>query len=194
MQTGLENALSEVLTDWVDADEERLPGGAESDAYLLMQPPYRAANQAMVMLEELKLLEGFQQIAYEPWLLIKTTATTLPSVTTVNVNTASKQVLLALSDVLSETEVDTWIQLRAESPAKDTAEFRSFVEQQTGQTAVDITKWFPDWLISVRSNYFLLAGQVDYGESQQGLSAIFYRPEKDSVQLVQRWLSNPQGQ
>lgn len=194
VQMGLENALSEVLTDWVDVDEERLPGGAESDAYLLMQPPYRAANQAMVMLEELKLLEGFQQFAYEPWLLIKTTATTLPSVTTVNVNTASKQVLLALSDVLSETEVDTWIQLREESPAKDTAEFRSFVEQQTGQTAVDITKWFPDWLISVRSNYFLLAGQVDYGESQQGLSAIFYRPEKDSVQLVQRWLSNPQGQ
>ena len=194
VQIGLENPLGEVLTDWVDADEERLPGGAESDAYLLMQPPYRAANQAMVMLEELKLLQGFQQIAYEPWLLIKASATTLPSVTTVNVNTATKQVLLALSDTLSETEVDTWLQLRTESPAKDTAEFRSFIEQQSGQTAVEITKRFPDWLIGVRSNYFLLAGQVDYGESQQGLSAIFYRPDSAPVQLVQRWLSNPQAQ
>jgi len=194
LQIGLENPLAEVLTDWVDADEERLPSGAESDAYLLMQPPYRAANQAMVMLEELRQLQGFQQIGYEPWLLVKASATTLPTVTTINVNTASKQVLLALSDTLSETEVDTWLQLRKASPAKDTAEFRSFIEQQTGQTAAELIKLFPDWLIGVSSRYFLLAGQIDYGESQQGLSAIFYRPDSAPVQLVQRWLSNPQGQ
>ena len=193
LQVGLENPLSEVLTDWVDADEERLPAGAESDAYLLMQPPYRAANQAMVMLEELKSLQGFQQIAYEPWLLIKSTATAVPTVTPINVNTANKIVLMALTEWMNETVVDSWLQLRKEEPAKDTAAFRSFMELQTGQEAAELALAFPDWLISVRSDYFFLAGQVDYGDAQQGVSAIFYRPDKTQVQLVQRWLSNPQS-
>jgi len=193
VQMGLETPLSEILTDWVDADEERLPGGAESDAYLLMQPPYRAANQALVMIEELKSLQGFQQIAYEPWLLIKATATTLPSVTPINVNTVSKTVLMALTDTMNETVIDSWIQLRNETPAADTAEFRSFMALQTGQEATELTLAFPDWLISVRSDYFFLAGQIDYGEAQQGVSAIFYRPDATKVQLVQRWLSNPQA-
>jgi len=192
VNVGLETPLAEVLTDWVDADEERLPGGAESDAYLLMQPPYRAANQSLVMLEELNKLQGFQKIAYEPWQVIKATATTLPNVTPINVNTASKSVLLVLTDWMDETVVDGWIQLRAETPAESTADFRAYMTLQTGQEAAALNEAFPDWLITVRSQFFLLAGQVDYGESQQGLSAIFFRADKTKVQLVQRWLSQPQ--
>ncbi|MEA3405620.1 MAG: type II secretion system minor pseudopilin GspK [Pseudomonadota bacterium] len=192
LNAGLETPLAEVLTDWVDSDEERLPGGAESDAYLLMQPPYRAANQSLVMLEELNKLQGFQKIAYEPWQVIKATATTLPTVTPINVNTASKSVLLVLTDWMDETVVDSWIQLRTETPAQSTADFRAYMELQTGQEATALNEAFPDWLISIRSDYFLLAGQVNYGESQQAISAIFFRPDKTQVQLVQRWLSQPQ--
>jgi len=130
VSVGLETPLAEVLTDWVDSDEDRLPGGAESDAYLLMQPPYRAANQSLVMLEELKKLQGFQKIAYEPWQVIKNSATTLPTVTPINVNTASKNVLLVLTDWMDETVVDSWIQLRTETPAQVTAYIRAFMTLQ----------------------------------------------------------------
>lgn len=185
----LNQPLAEVLTDWVDADEERLPGGAESDSYLLMQPPYRAANQPMVMLEEIKLLQGFQQIGYQPWQRIKTTATALPTTTPINVNTAEKTVLMSLSEQMSEREVDSWLLQRKERPADNAAAFREFMALQTGRTATELNSLFPDWLIGVRSDYFLLMGQIDYGESQQGVSAIFYRAADGKVQLVQRWLS-----
>ncbi len=190
---GLETPLSEVLTDWVDLDQEPLPGGAESDSYLLMQPPYRAANQPLVMLEELNQLQGFQKIAYEPWLAIKASASTLPSVTPINVNTASKVVLMSLTDWMNESVVDSWIELRKQTPAAETAEFRRFMQQQTGQTPELLADALPDWLISIRSDYFLLQGQINYGDAQQGVSAIFYRPANSPVKLVQRWLSVPQN-
>ena len=193
VQVGLKAPLSQVLTDWVDHDEERLPDGAESDAYLLMQPPYRAANQALVMVEELKSLQGFQQIDYAPWLLIKATATALPTVTKINVNTASKSVLMALTDTLTEPTVEGWLQLRKDQPANDTVAFRAFIEKQTGQSVAELTLALPDAVISVRSDYFFMAGQVDYGQAKQGVSAIFYRSDTTQVQLVQRWLSYPEA-
>ncbi|WP_028485952.1 type II secretion system minor pseudopilin GspK [Thiomicrorhabdus chilensis] len=186
---GFEVPLAEVLTDWVDADNERLPGGAESDAYLLMQPPYRAANQSLVMLEELKNLQGLQKIEYEVWQRVKSSATVLPGVTAVNVNTAQKEVLMALADWMNESLVDAWIKQRKETPAESVEAFRVFVGQQTGMESAELNESLPEWLLSVSSDYFLLVGQVNYGESLQGLSAIFYRQDQNQVNLVQRWLS-----
>ncbi|MDG6777323.1 type II secretion system minor pseudopilin GspK [Thiomicrorhabdus sp. zzn3] len=186
---GLESPPAEVLTDWVDADEERLPGGAESDSYLLMQPPYRAANQPLVMLEELKNLQGLQQIEYDVWLALKQTAATLPTVTAVNVNTADKTVLMSLIEWMNESIAQAWIEWRKQQPAESIETFRTFVQQQTGMEAEAVAEAFPDWLISISSEYFLLSGRIDFGESKQGVSAIFYRPDQKTVQLVQRWLS-----
>ncbi|MDX1347650.1 MAG: type II secretion system minor pseudopilin GspK [Thiomicrorhabdus chilensis] len=186
---GFEVPLAEVLTDWVDADNERLPGGAESDAYLLMQPPYRAANQSLVMLEELKNLQGLQKIEYDVWRRVKDTATALPTVTAMNVNTAQKEGLMALADWMNEGLAEAWILQRKESPAESVEAFRVFVGQQTGMEMDELNEALPDWLLSVNSDYFLLVGQVNYGESLQGLSAIFYRQDQSQVKLVQRWLS-----
>ncbi|MDG6773658.1 type II secretion system minor pseudopilin GspK [Thiomicrorhabdus sp. ZW0627] len=186
---GLDAPPAEVLTDWVDSDDERLPGGAESDTYLLMQPPYRAANQPLVMLEELKNIQGLQSIDYKVWQQIKLTASVLPTVTTVNVNTADKVVLMALTDWMTESVADSWIAQRKKEPANSVETFRSFVGQQTGMEAEAVSKALPDWMLSVNSEYFLLDGRIDFGESLQGVSAIFYRPDKKQVKLVQRWLS-----
>lgn len=186
---GFELPLAEVLTDWVDANDERLPSGAESDAYLLMEPPYRAANQSLVMLEELKNLQGLQKIEYAVWRLVKSTATALPTVTAINVNTAKKEVLMALADWMDESLAEAWILQRKETPAESVEAFRVFVGQQTGMESAELNEALPDWLLSVNSDYFLLVGQVNYGESLQGLSAIFYRQDQNQVKLVQRWLS-----
>lgn len=186
---GFEVPLAEVLTDWVDADNERLPGGAESDAYLLMQPPYRAANQSLVMLEELKNLQGLQKIEYDVWRLLKSTATALPTVTAINVNTAPKEVLMALADWMNESLAEAWIQQRKETPAESVEAFFVFAGQQTGMELDELNKALPEGVLSVSSDYFLLVGQVNYGESLQGLSAIFYRQDQNQVKLVQRWLS-----
>ena len=54
---GLEPALAPALLDWIDADiNSTFPDGAEDDAYLLAEPPYRAANRILVNISELRLV------------------------------------------------------------------------------------------------------------------------------------------
>lgn len=57
---GTSRELSSMLLDWIDPDENRRLNGAESDDYLSRNPPYRAANGPLQSLEELRLLEVWE--------------------------------------------------------------------------------------------------------------------------------------
>ena len=54
---GTARELSSMLLDWIDPDESRRLNGAESEDYLRRKPAYRAANRPLQSLEELRLLE-----------------------------------------------------------------------------------------------------------------------------------------
>lgn len=188
-QNALNESFADVVTDWVDTDDIPSAYGAESNQYLLRKPAYSAADQPMVMLSELKLMEGLRDLTREQWVSLQQDLTALPRVTSINVNTAERRVLIALADWLTEEVADRWINERLISPAEKMEQFIDFAADSTGIPAETIKKDLPDWMISVNSQYFLLNTQVDYGESQQGLSAIFFRESNDKVVLVQRWLS-----
>lgn len=177
-----------VIEDWVDADSEvsRLDGelGAESDVYLLKQPSYRAANQPLVTVSELNLLQGASPSKVAK---IKHWVATLPGTTLVNVNTAPKSVLLAFADWVQPEWVQNWIVQRKSQPAKQTADFRKFIKAQSGQKDEVINLAFSDELISVQSHYFRLDGFLQYGEVTQHMAGLFYRPDKKQVFLIQRW-------
>jgi type II secretory pathway component PulK len=52
--------LARNLIDWVDEDHERIQRGGDEDAFYQQQdPPYRASNRALLSVEELRLVEGF---------------------------------------------------------------------------------------------------------------------------------------
>ncbi len=51
--------LARNLIDWVDADSAGVSGGEEDDYYQSQRPPYRAANQPLLSVDELLLIEGF---------------------------------------------------------------------------------------------------------------------------------------
>ena len=55
----LDARLVDGLMDWVDADDEPEPNGAESVFYQSLRPPYRAANTPLTTLAELHLIKGF---------------------------------------------------------------------------------------------------------------------------------------
>jgi len=57
---GTARELSSMLLDWIDADDSRRLNGAESEDYLRRNPPYRAANGPLQSLEELRLLEVWE--------------------------------------------------------------------------------------------------------------------------------------
>jgi general secretion pathway protein K len=189
MNTGIETTFVDSLIDWVDSDDEPLPFGAESGTYLLMDPAYRTANQAVVTLSELKNVQGLKALPPKQWDLFQQGITTLPMVTAININTASKSVLLALADWMNQEVVDAWILQRIVEPASGIEDFKVFLTQQTGFTSEEIGRDLPDSMMTIQSQFFLLKGHIHYGDSNQGFSAIFYRGDDAKVSLLQRWLS-----
>lgn len=181
----LEESLEAVVSDWVDEDNNALLGGAESDTYLLRSPAYRAANQKLVLVQELGLLEGFS-----PAVIAKITpnVATLPAITKININTANETVLIALADWMSAEIANSWVTERKLSPAKETADFRRFMVEATAFEDDEVNQDLPDTIISVTSQFFYLEGRVNYGKAKQAVSAIFMRENKKQVRLVQRWV------
>jgi len=53
------------LTDWVDRDQQSLPGGAEDGDYLRRQPPLRTANAPFASVMEVRAVEGVTQELYD---------------------------------------------------------------------------------------------------------------------------------
>ncbi len=185
----LEPSFMDSLIDWMDSDDEPLPFGAESETYLLMEPAYRTANQAVVTLSELKNVQGLNALPTKQSELFQQSITTLPMVTAINVNTASDTVLLSLADWMNLEIANAWLQQRKLEPAKGVEEFKVFLTEQTGFTPEEINRDVPDWMVAIQSQFFLLKGQIHYGDSNQGFSAIFYRGSDAKVSLLQRWLS-----
>ena len=57
---GTSRELSSMLLDWIDPDDSRRLNGAESRDYLSRNPPYQAANAPLQSLEELRLIETWE--------------------------------------------------------------------------------------------------------------------------------------
>jgi type II secretory pathway component PulK len=51
--------LAANLVDWGDANDIRLQGGPENAYYQEQDPPYQAPNHALLSLDEMRLIEGF---------------------------------------------------------------------------------------------------------------------------------------
>lgn len=181
----LDPNLAEKITDWVDTDEELSPGGAESNFYLLKSPSYRAADKKMVLLDEIGLIDGvnFQIVRQQSQYL-----TALPTLTQINVNTAPVNVLMSLADWMTVDIAKRWEADRRVEPAANTGAFRNYMKSQTGFEDAEINGSLPDTVITIRSDYFYLSGQVAFDETEQNVSAVFYRKEDQQVYLVQRWI------
>lgn len=91
--------LAENLIDWVDPDEVRESGGLEDDFYQSQDPPYRAANRPLLSLDELRLVEGFDDdlvAGLRPYVTVYPYVPQPPGGGGVNLNTAPPHVLALL--------------------------------------------------------------------------------------------------
>ena len=107
---GTARELSSMLLDWIDPDESRRLNGAESEDYLRRKPAYRAANRPLQSLEELRLLEIWEDEFFDedgmPNALFDKldSMVSVISVGAVNINSSSQSVLelIALQDGYDE--------------------------------------------------------------------------------------------
>jgi len=106
-ELGVDVTKADAIVDWIDQNfDPTLPDGAEDDYYSGLTPPYRSANAPMMSVSELQLVKGFSSQVpeeYEDYKLLLPHVAALPVAsgkTPVNVNTATPQVIAALSDFL----------------------------------------------------------------------------------------------
>lgn len=111
----LDESLAETLADWLDADDEPRPLGAESvDHYMNLNPGYASRDGRLKSLEELLLVKGYTPEVFRKLAPYVTIYTMGP----INLNTAQKPLLQALSEDMTESMVDELMEYRLTEPLK----------------------------------------------------------------------------
>ena len=172
---------AERLADWLDSDQQPSgEQGAEDNAYLLLDPPYRTAGRRLEDLSELRLLldmrdEHFQRLA--PFVA------TLPADTPLNVNTASVMVLSSLADNLSPSAAETLVQARQTGGFRDVANFMA--QPALGGVQLEGTS------VAVTSQFFQATSEVRLADRRLALVSELRREEDGEVRVLQRNLGQP---
>ncbi len=142
----LPTELVNPLLDWIDEDSMvHIPGGAEDVEYLQSPQPYRCANQALLSVDELYRVRGFNKSNIDR---LKPFVTALPERTTININTAPREILSALLPDYAETDISTLLDNRKTAFFKSKQDFRARLPIATSGLR--------DESFDVASNYFLV--------------------------------------
>lgn len=165
--------LASTLADWLDADSEPSPEGAEDAYYLSLSPPYRSANRALSDVDGLLRVRGFDAGVVER---LRAHVTALPGYHRVNVNTASAMVLAALVPDLSLSEVQQLLVLRKNIPFRDFADFRTRLPRL--EIAADSAQ------LDTRSRYFSVQLRARYGRAAITTEAMLDRQGIDWPAIV----------
>ncbi len=166
---GLEGNLVDPLIDWIDADNDTRPGGAEDAEYLSGDPPHRTANQPLSDIEELRQVRG-----YTPKVIatLSNYVIALPERTAINVNTAKPEVLGALFQSMTLDQAKTLAQDIARTPL-DSNSTTQLVSRAGGQ---ELLKVLPQDATAVNTSYFLVSVEPDLGRYHQRTVTLLYRP------------------
>lgn len=93
--------VSASLIDWMDANQDLTPRGAEDLDYLSLDPPYRTASRPLTSASELRLMKGMNADAWE---MIEPFVTALPAKDAgINVNTAPLEIMRCIDVNIDES-------------------------------------------------------------------------------------------
>lgn len=161
----IDERLADALVDWIDADiNARFPDGAEDDAYLLLDPPYRAANRPLADTSELRLVKGYDA---EVVAKLLPHVSALPERTALNVNTADATLLSVVAPGMTVAEGESLVEARGEEPFDSVAKFMQ-EPALAGRTVASGT-------IGVTSNWFLMLSEANIGQGRARLASTIQR-------------------
>jgi general secretion pathway protein K len=164
----LDPAYAQQWQDWLDKDQVRQPSGAEDADY----PDYRTAGGWEADISALRLLrtmraEDFDKLAPH--------VTVLPAPTAINVNTADRTVLRALSPIMSESRA---AQVVARQQAGGYADTAAFLAAMGAAGSIDADD------VAVQSDFFEVLVTVKYQRRLQRLRTVLQRDNKSGALTV----------
>ena len=173
----LPQSLLNAIADWVDADDRvSEPGGAE-DAWYLSQPrPGLAANAPVRRTSELLAVRGADPASFARLLPF---VSALDAPASVNVNTASPEVLAAVVGGLDAAGAAALVASRAQTPFATIADFRGRLPRP--DLTVDET------LIDVRSDWFEVSIEARQGDTLARARALLRRAPAANTWPVVVW-------
>lgn len=114
----------DAIADWIDEDDTPHPGGAETGWYQSQKQPYQPRNKPLMTLEELKRIKGcgpvFDKLG--PFVTVYGDQPAGSPAAPININTAPRELLIALDDQMTEALADRIIEYRTTKPFKYPAE------------------------------------------------------------------------
>jgi general secretion pathway protein K len=166
--------LAVAVADWIDADDVPMdPSSVDSAYYQSLPMPSRAANRPLINVNELLAVRGFDRNVLS---VLRPYVTTLPTPTSINVNTASPEVLSALVEGLSSQEAYTMVAKRERNYYRNAADFQQALPGGITAPAG----------ISVTSQYFLVQARARKERLAIGSQAMFRRAGAGMPTLVWR--------
>jgi general secretion pathway protein K len=193
----LDPGLADAVIDWIDPDlRTTLPDGAEDGYYTNLPKPYRAANQPMQSLSELRMVKGFNVAPAN-----NTGATTAAATATVydtiapylcafgqpasiNVNTAPVEVLISLAPNMTQDQAQAIVDNRTDPATGKIKGYNSVADMiSINKLSKVITSTSQ---LSVTTDYFLLVSNVITNQSRVQMFSLLYRDPNSGETSVLR--------
>jgi len=160
-------AQADAIADWVDTDKTpQSPDGAEDNEYAVLNPPYLTANQLFTETGNLIRVKGLNASMANR---ISYFTSALPSATSINVNTASAEVLQFVLPNATLQDAQAIVASRNETPFMSLADFSQRVPNK--DIAINQAN------LSVNSHYFLVTCLAQFGRSQIKTEALLFRDD-----------------
>jgi len=179
-------AVTDALTDWLDADSAPLPLGAEDGTYAGLASPYRTGGVMLAEVSELRAIKGVDADLYRR---LRPFACALPTsrLSPLNVNTLTPDqapLLAMLTD--NALDVRAARRLIAERPAGGWPDVAAFWAQPA-LAGLQIPEEVRDQP-TVLTRYFNLRIDVDYAGGRAVRTALLHAPQDGAVRtVIQRW-------
>lgn len=175
--------IAESVSDWLDADTNPKPDGAEDDYYYGLTPAYRAANRPMSSVSELRAVAYMTPEIYEALLPWVTVWPQTPE--SLNIHTAPPMVLRSINsdDVLSPLTAEEGLSLaeyRQEVGFKDVNDFLDNpVFEGRRDKMTEVQK-----LLGKSSSYFLLDATAEVADRKMRLYSVLHRHNRQIDSLI----------
>ena len=168
--------LVDAIVDWVDQDEVPEPAGAESIYYQTLRPSYRAANEPLKTLLELRLIKGMTPDIIAKLSKLVTVYPQDGGDSKVNVNTANPLVLQALDPRITQGMASDIVQARP---------FKTIQELDRVSSFEDIGKELRQKnLYDVKSTLFLARMMVTVNEMTRNATVVLQRDASTGTSSV----------
>ena len=159
--------LIDPLTDWIDADSNKVEGGDEDQDYDRLDPPYHPRNDRMPTLSELAMVHGWTDDLIKR---IGKQFSVLNTSVTINPNYISMERIRSIEPTLTKEDLSVIARRRLEKPFTNLKDLETFINTDPGIKNGRNFHFDPETMKdSPRETIFLIEATGVVGESRRTL-------------------------